>query len=345
MRMATLALAALLPAAVRADSPPAWAAMLGERLEHIDATYPGDIGVYVQDLRNGDALSLRGEESWYLASGVKVPVAIAVMRSVEQGELSLHARLTLEDVDYVDGAGQTNLHPPGTALSVDYLMRQMLIRSDNTATDMLIRSVGLARVNEVAHELAAIPDGTITTLADVRRRAYSGFHPGALRLTGHDLIALRRVRDDQDRLALLAQLIEVSPEELQLHDFDSAFDAYYETRLNAASLRDYARMLRALAAGTALRPDSTRYLMRLLAKVETGKRRLRAGLPRDVHLAHKTGTQRRRVCDFGIVSIRAPRVVIAACTRGDASLARSERALREIGSALAACGLLKEPGS
>jgi beta-lactamase class A len=51
------------------------------------------------------------------------------------------------------------------------------------------------------------------------------------------------------------------------------------------------------------------------------------------------------VCDFGIVSIPEPRVVVAACTRGEASLTRSERALREIGAALTASGLLTPSAS
>lgn len=322
---------------------PAWAPNLAQRLERIDARFPGEIGVYVQQLQSGDALSVRGEEAWYLASGVKVPVAIAVMRGVERGELQLDTKIVLQAGDYVDGAGPTRLHRPGTTLTVDYLMRQMLVRSDNTATDALIRSIGLARVNEVAHELVSMPDGGITTLADVRRRAYSAFHPAALDLDGDDLIALKRVRNDEDRLRLLVELLGISPADLRLHDFDSAFDAYYATRLNSASLRDYARMLRALQAGEALDPASTNYLLGLLAKVSTGAQRIRAGLPASMRFAHKTGTQRARVCDFGIVSRVAPQTplaVVAACTRGEASLARSERALREVGAALEASGLL-----
>jgi beta-lactamase class A len=331
-------------AAAGASEPPRWAQALSERLERIDRGFDGEIGVYVQDLRSGDALSFRGEESWYLASGVKVPVAIAVMRGVDRGELRLDTPVLLQESDYVDGPGATRLHPPGTELSLDYLLRQMLVRSDNTATDALIRSIGLARVNAVAQELVAMPDGAITTLADVRRRTYGGMHPNALRLSGHDLVALKQVRSDEDRLQLLVRLLGVPETDFLLHDFDSAFDAYYATRLNAATLRDYARMLRALASGDALRPESTRYLMRLLAEVETGTRRLRAGLPPTVRFAHKTGTQRRRVCDFGVVELPPtrplPRVVVAACTRGEASLARSERALRQIGAAIADSGLL-----
>ena len=69
---------------------------------------------------------------------VKVPVALAVMHAVDRGEVSLDTRVTLRAADFVDGAGTTNSMAPGTALSVRHLLEQMIIYSDNTASDMLI---------------------------------------------------------------------------------------------------------------------------------------------------------------------------------------------------------------
>lgn len=343
-RAAVAVLLALAVLPVRGAAPD-WPRDLHARLERIDADFAGEIGVYVYDVQTGRSLSFRGDESWYLASGVKVPVAIAAMRSIERRELSLDTRIVLQDSDYVDGAGPTRLHPPGTALRVDHLLEQMLVRSDNTATDALIRVVGLERVNAIARELVSQRIGGITTLADVRRRTYAAFHADAARLTGPHLLALRSERDERARLALLARLLDVPVSDLLPGDMDSAFDAYYATNLNAAPLSDYAHMLSALVLGHALEPASTAYLLALLERVETGRKRLRAGLPRAVRFAHKTGTQHRRTCDFGIVTVAAAdgdrHTVIAACTRGDASLTRSERALRDIGTALGRSGALR----
>lgn len=345
-RGARVAWLLLLLAGRAAVAAPDWPSDLRARLQRIDADFAGEIGVYVHDVETGRSLSFRGEEPWYLASGVKVPVAIAVMRAAERNELALDATIELLDSDYVDGAGSTNLHPPGTLLRVETLLEQMLIHSDNTATDMLIRTVGLERVNRIAQELVSQQGGaTITTLADVRRRTYSAFHPDATRLAGRDLLALKQARADDARRALLATLLGVPPSALVPGTVDGAFDAYYAMNLNTAPLRDYAHMLAALVRGHALGPAATNHLLGLLERVETGRRRLRAGLPKTVGFAHKTGTQRRRVCDFGIVTVGASydarHVVIAACTRGDASLTRSERALRDIGTAVARSGVLQ----
>jgi beta-lactamase class A len=338
-----LLLSSLLAVPASGQATAAWRHALGDRLQQLDAASPGALGVYVEDLGSGEWLGLHAEETWYLASGVKVLVAIAVLRAVDAGEFSLPSEITLLDTDYVDGAGQTNRHAPGSELRIDFLLEQMMIDSDNTASDVLIRTIGLERVNQVARELMGETVPPITTLADVRRHAYSEFHGNAFQLTARDLLELKKAPPNAARVERLAQLLGVSPQDLQRRDLDGAFDAYYATNLNAASLHAYGRMLGALARGDALSPRSTALLLDIMKRTRTGAKRLRSGLPKTVHLAHKTGTQHRRVCDFGIAMPRrgeSAGVVIAACSRGHASLAQGERLLRDVGAAVAASGLL-----
>lgn len=338
MRLCAAALLLLSAAAARAHERP-WVESLHARLPQIDAGFPGDLGVYVQRLDTGEIVSYRGDDSWYLASGIKVPVAIAVLRAMHGGEFGLESTVVLDPSDYVDGAGPTQLHPPGTALRVDYLLEQMIVASDNLATDLLIKLVGLERVNAVMQELAASWQGSITTLADVRRRAYSGLHEKALQLTGNDLLALKRVRNEADRVHLLSQLLDVPESEFLTTDLDTAYDAYYAMRLNAATLRDYVHVLLALEQGHALPPAPAAHLLGLMERVETGRHRLIAGLPQGIRFAHKTGTQRGRTCDFGLIDSPA-RLAIAACTRGHLRLSDNERALRAVAAAVVASGAL-----
>ncbi|MCD9006528.1 class A beta-lactamase-related serine hydrolase [Luteimonas sp. XNQY3] len=331
-----------------ATSPPAatprWTTELDRRVRDIDARFAGELGVHVQRLDDGAQYDFRGDEIWYLASGVKVPIAIAVLREIEQGWLTLDTQVALLDSDFVDGAGRTNVHRAGDRLRIGWLIEQMIIHSDNTASDVLIRTVGLGQVNAVASELIA-RDVRITTLADVRRLAYGMFHPGAARLTSQDMLALQRSGSGQARVRRLAQLLGVTPADFLLPDLDSAFESYYATHINSATLRDYGHMLAALQDGRALDPERTRYLLDVMARVQTGRQRIRAGLPPNARFAHKTGTQYRRICDSGIAHLptrdnNTPvQVAIATCARG-AGTAASERALRELGAAIAASGVL-----
>jgi beta-lactamase class A len=329
----------------RAVPPPAWAQKLRSAIETADRALPGELGVYIERLDTGDSFSFRGDEIWYLASVVKLPVAIQVLRDVQAGAISLDTRIELLPEDFVDGAGETNRQFPGTPLRVDFLLEQMLVYSDNTACDVLIRTVGLERINATARELTGHEGGSITTLADVRRYAYSGFHPAAAQLRSTELLAIRRASFGEPRIAALAAALRVPRSELLMPDLDTAFEAYYASQLNAAPLSAYGRLLAAVARGEALDAPRTRWLLDALGRVQTGHKRIMAGLPHGVRFEHKTGTQHRRNCDVGIASLPrgqgGHRAVIAACTRGAASLGDSERAFRAVGIAVGESGLLE----
>ena len=327
-----------------AEDEPAWAVLMRERLDAAERRLGGEIGVFVHHLGRDERFSWRGDEAWYLASGIKVPVAIAVLQRVEDGTLSLDAHVKLLESDYVDGAGPTNHQPPGAMLSIGWLIEQMIIHSDNTATDVLIRTVGLDEVNAVAHALVADRGLVITSLADVRRLMYAGFHVRAANLGSQELLALRRAPSGMPRVRRLAEILQLSPEEFLLPDLDAAYEAYYASKVNAGSLRDFGRMLAALSDGLALGPEGTGWLLDVMTRVRTGDRRIKARLPAGVEFAHKTGTQHRRFCDLGIARVtvdgRQEQVVIAACARGSAALAAGERALRDVGAAVTASGVL-----
>ena len=325
---------------------PAWAELLQAELTRVAARHTAGVGIYVRDLETGVAVSHRADESWYLASTVKVPVALAVLRAVERGDFTLDTTLRVRAADYVDGAGSTNWKPVGTPLSVRYLVEQMIIYSDNTASDMLIGLVGLRAVNELVKEL--VPQGfeRITTLADVRRHAYGHLTTEAAHLSGHDFFAIKQQRNDADRLQALARLLRVPTASFKVPSVGDAFEAYYASGLNSGRLDAYGQLLQQLAEGRVLNAGHTAYLLRVMERVQTGKQRIRAGLPANARFAHKTGTQRARTCDSGLISVprlgRDHRVIVVACTRGEMLIGRSDRALKDVGTAICKSGLLTD---
>lgn len=327
------------PATANPELAP-WVVALRELLTTASSE-AGEVGLYVRHLGSGAEFSWLADDSWYLASGVKVPVAVAVLRRTERGLLALDAEVALQATDFVDGTGHTNRYSPGALLRVDYLLEQMLVYSDNTASDALIREVGLDEVRHIARELAS-SDFAITTLADVRRKVYGGLHDQAAGLGFEDWVTLRRTATAQ-RVTHLRRLIGVSAADLMVANLDDAYDSYYAQGHNSGTLRAYGALLAGIAEGEALGPEGTSYLLEVMSRIRTGQRRLRAALPDHVTFAHKTGTQHRRQCDLG-VALPSGRgtssgVVIAACARGFRSLAAAERALRRVGSAVNASGV------
>ncbi|MCW2290500.1 beta-lactamase class A [Pseudomonas sp. BIGb0408] len=337
---------ALLTSPASADGQrPGWQEPLLERLQTLAAKQDGELGVYVKDLHSNLAVTLHAKELWYMASGIKVPVAIAVLRGVERGDWNLDSRLALAADDFVDGAGSTNQYGPGERLSVGFLLEQMIIYSDNTATDRLIRLAGLDAVNALVGELVSEGFEPITTLGDVRRHIYRELHPSAEHLGGRDLLRLRQARKDGERLDRLASLLGVPRKELAPISLSTAYANYYRSNLNAARLSAYGELLERLADGQALGAEQTRYLLGVMGRVKTGSKRIVAGLPDDARFAHKTGTQRERICDSGLIETpargSAQPVLIVACVQGEPSLAKAERSLRQVGEALTASGVLQ----
>jgi len=333
-------------AAPTAAADERWADHLLTDLARIDAAGKARIGVYVRDLDTGHAISYKADQRWYLASMVKVPVAMAVLRGIERGDYTLDTEVTLRASDYVDGAGTTNRQPVGQPIAIRVLLEQMIIYSDNTASDMLIDLVGIAEVNALVASL--VPEGfrRITSLGAIRRTLYGSLAPGAEQLAGQDLLALHRERSDAARLRLLSSLVDVPVSRFRMPSLDAAYNAYYATGVNSGRLDAYGELLALLVAGKALSPASTTYLLKLMERVATGTNRIKAGLPAGVRFAHKTGTQRRRTCDAGLVRLteakQQRRVLVVACTRDEPSLDRSEFALMQVGAAICRSGLLTQ---
>jgi len=331
--------------ALPARAQPAWAGRLESALAEIDGRKGPRIGVYVRDLDTGESAGWRTDERWYLASTVKVPIAIAVMRGVERGAWTLDTPVTLHGNDYVDGAGSTNRQPVGARIPVRRLMEQMIIYSDNTASDLLIGLAGIDAVNGVVKSLVPQGFGPITRLADVRHAVYGGLAPEAAQLGGRTWLQLHALPTDAARLRQFSMLTGVPATSFRLPTLDAAYDRYYGSGLNSARLQSYADLLQALVEGRALDGASTQYLLGLMQRVATGRHRVTDGLPPTVTFAHKTGTQRRRICDSGIVSVGREnagpqRVLLVACAREEPSLPRAERALSQVADALCRSGLI-----
>ncbi|MFI0473861.1 serine hydrolase [Halomonas sp. HMF6819] len=337
------------------DKQSAWQGSLSTRLTAIEDAFGGALGVYVQDLQSGEAFSWQADIPWYLASLIKVPVAAEVLARRQAGELMLAERLTLAQSDFVDGAGPVIWHDPGTPISIEYLLEQMITVSDNTATDMLIDRVGLGAVNARAAQMVAVSGGDpsdvgpITTLKGVRQGVYGELHPQARSLSGIDFIELRQHRVSQ-RPAALARRLGVPRESLRQPDYESAFDAYERTGENTATLRAYGDLLASLEHAEHDDLDATQLqtLIEVMTRTHSGQARLKRGLGEDIIFAHKTGTQHHRSCDAGLAYSEAAAQtagpwVIVACTRGGPPRAAHEQALARVGEALRITGAVGTP--
>jgi len=141
---------------------PAWAASsprlqsLEQQLAYLVGSRSGSVGVAALDLKTGEYVSVRGDEPFPMASTMKIAVAANYLAQVEHGRRSLDDRI----------AGR----------SAHALMEAMIIRSDNHATDLLLRDLGGPKVLQSwldQHGMSGIRiDRNIAQLLSARRDLY-----------------------------------------------------------------------------------------------------------------------------------------------------------------------------
>jgi beta-lactamase class A len=99
-------------------------------------------GVFMIDLDKGNYYSLNGDTVFASASTIKMPILIAFFQEVDAGRARLDEIMTMEVSDIVDNSGEMQYSPPGTKYSALEVASNMIITSDNTATNMMIRRLG-----------------------------------------------------------------------------------------------------------------------------------------------------------------------------------------------------------
>lgn len=321
-----------------------WGRELTDEIRRIDSSMPGRFGVYLKHLGDGTEFRHRAERAWYIASTIKIPLAVALLQKVEDGDIVLEQELELAESDFVDGSGELLWREPGERFTIRELIEHSIRDSDSTATDMLIRFLGEEALNRQIREyMVAEGFGPITTILQVRYDAYGELHPGVADLTNRDFIGLRNEGDLEARCGLLLQKLAVAPKEAVTESCAEAFERYYARGINSANLEAFGLLLERMWRGELLNDEHTQMLLEIMERVSTGDRRIKAGLPARSRFAHKTGTQIARSCNVGILNphLEQEAIVVVACAEGYADLGQAERAYEALGQSLADAGLVR----
>ncbi|HPT28444.1 MAG TPA: class A beta-lactamase [Bryobacteraceae bacterium] len=103
------------------------------------------IGVSIRHIESGRVWNWRGEERFPTMSVYKYPIAIAVLKAVDAGKLSLDTRVTIRQEDIRRGLSSyldnRKLAAP-KQFTVRELLSGMVSHSDNTACDTLLDRIG-----------------------------------------------------------------------------------------------------------------------------------------------------------------------------------------------------------
>lgn len=111
-------------------------------------------GLVAIDLTTGKtSFSFRPDFSFPQASAIKVPLLMALVKQVQNGELSFSEEHSIQESDIIGGSGILKRMEMPVTLSVYNICILMIAESDNSATNFLIDLVGMENVNETMQAL------------------------------------------------------------------------------------------------------------------------------------------------------------------------------------------------
>lgn len=105
-------------------------------LRGIGSKYPDNISIYYENINSGSNISINKDLHLFPASLSKLVQAILITKKVEDGILSWSTELKAEEGDISSESGSLYKTIGSSAMSVEMLLEELLVNSDNTAQNI-----------------------------------------------------------------------------------------------------------------------------------------------------------------------------------------------------------------
>ena len=279
--------AAMTLGAMRVDGEEPGLATLDATLKQIVRATKGEIGVSLVHVESGAELfSFNGSKPFAMASVYKLPIAFEALAQISERRLAFDQLIMIRASDMRDCCALSRRHPQGgITVTLRELLELMIIDSDNTAGDAVLKAVGGPQaVDRRLHTMGF-------TAIHVDR--YEG-------LIAFDMMGVTHPpSEDEWTLETQRRLIE----QVSAPDLRAARDRYTRDPRDTATPGEMTAFLVRLQRGQLLPQPFNQLLLDLLERVKTGPQRLKGRLPPDTVVAHKTGTTAVVINDVGIITL------------------------------------------
>jgi len=153
---------------------------LDKKIDVIISSHPEEIAVAYTELDGSATLLRNSHVVMHAASTMKVPVMLALFDAISKGKLELDQPVPVHNEFHsiMDGStfsldssedGDPDLYAyVGKNLPLEELMRRMIVRSSNLATDILIEYVGAPKVMELMKALGANEIQVLRGVEDIK---------------------------------------------------------------------------------------------------------------------------------------------------------------------------------
>lgn len=250
---------------------------LQEKIQLLVADSGATMGIALRHLQRGDEILINADDSFPMASVLKIPVLVEAFRQIDAGKFSLDDRWELTTAEKNLGSGALTIFDDGLMPTVRDLLTLMIIISDNTATDMLIHRIGQDAINQTMHDLG------LTTI----------HLPLTIRAIFESILPSADPTQDQYELAKSYEGFELPPDAA---GFSTGPDN------NVSTPRHMTDLLEMIFHGSAGSRAACDGMLGVLLKQQLNDR-LPRFLPPGTRVAHKTGTLGGHRNDAGIIYV------------------------------------------
>ena len=236
--------------------------------ENYDAKTTGDLGLLFTDLKTGETVTVNPDKELPAASTFKVFLLAEFLRQCEEGKYNLMDRHELKEEFVSPGSGVLCDLLPGMNLTLMDYARLMMMLSDNTATDYLYSLTGRDNIQKNVIDAFGLSKTKCDYPCKLLIETY--FDPAHKVLEGE-----RNWRNTDDYRCLTPTNDSTSP-------------------------NDMAKVLKMAYDKALFSPWVSEQMIDIMKRCHTNSR-IPKELPRDVEVAHKTGTMDKVANDCGIV--------------------------------------------
>ena len=236
--------------------------------EKYDAKTTGDLGLLFTDLKTGETVTVNPDKELPAASTFKVFLLAEFLRQCEEGKYNLMDRHELKAEFVSPGSGVLCDLLPGMNLTLLDYARLMMMLSDNTATDYLYSLTGRDNIKNNVIDAFGLTKTKCDYPCKLLIETY--FDPAHKVVEGE-----RNWRNTDDYRCLTPTNDSTSP-------------------------NDMAKVLKMAYDKALFSPWVSEQMIDIMKRCHTNSR-IPKELPREVEVAHKTGTMDKVANDCGIV--------------------------------------------
>lgn len=260
----------------------------------------GVVGVGIIHLETGRELYLNKKERFPMASSVKLPVAVHLMKLVDQRKTRLDSLITIKGSDFSPGSGSIKYrYTPGKKIPISSLVEKMLTISDNSATDIIFRTAG-GPPAVTASMIGAGIEGM-----SIDRPIYV--------LLGN----CWGITDLKPTEKYSPQTFDTLMRKVTREQRSEARRAFVNDNRDTSTPEAMAKLLEKLWKKELLSPESSDFLLDIMGRSH-GDSRIKGLLPHGTRVYHKTGTIKGGISDCGIIELpnRAGHLVTVVFVKG-----------------------------